>query len=76
MLNLKMPENLPPTSAAAKYHSLRTYNQIQVWKDRTDLTTEEWGWAVKENRILGIHTDHSRLLSVVRCKCNHTEMSH
>ena len=25
------PENLPLRSAATKYHSLRTYHQIQVW---------------------------------------------
>ena len=26
------PQTLPPTSAAAKYHSLRVYFQIQQWK--------------------------------------------
>ena len=25
------PRTLPPTSAAAKYHSLRVYHQIQFW---------------------------------------------
>ena len=46
------PENLPPTSAATRYYSLRTYHQIQVWKDRNDLPAENWGWTVKGNRLL------------------------
>ncbi|MEW8547735.1 MAG: hypothetical protein AB2693_29860 [Candidatus Thiodiazotropha sp.] len=67
------PENLPPTSAATRYHSLRTYHQIQVWKGRNDLLAEDWGWAVKGNRLLAVHTDRppapEKLLKVVRCKC-------
>ena len=51
------PENLPPTSAATKYHSLRTYHEIQVWKGRLYLAQWEWVWAVKGNRLLAIHTD-------------------
>ena len=27
------PQSLPPTSAAGKYHSLRVYYQVMVWKD-------------------------------------------
>ena len=26
------PHNLPPTSVAAKYHSIRVYLQVQLWK--------------------------------------------
>ena len=67
------PENLPPTSAATRYHSLRTYHQIQVWKGRNDLPAEHWGWTVKGSRLLAVHTDKppapERLLKVVRCKC-------
>ena len=39
------PQNLPPTSAAAIYHSLRVYFQVQQWKgvDAT-MSTEEWRW--------------------------------
>ena len=75
------PVNLPPTSAATKYHSPRTYQQIQVWKGRTDLPPEEWGYAVKGNRLLAIHTDKppapDRLLNLVRCKCTaYCQMSH
>ena len=67
------PENLPPTSSATRYHSLRVFHQIQVWKGRNDLPAENWGWAVKGNRLLAVHTDKppapERLLKVVRCKC-------
>ncbi|KAJ8034443.1 hypothetical protein HOLleu_21287 [Holothuria leucospilota] len=31
------PENLPPTSSAAKFHSLHVYHQVQVWKGVTTL---------------------------------------
>ena len=31
------PENLPPTSSAAKYHSLRVYLQVQIWKAESSL---------------------------------------
>ena len=27
------PKNLPPTSAAAKYHSYRVFLQVTEWKD-------------------------------------------
>ena len=29
------PNSLPPTSSAAKYHSLRVYLQVQKWKKHT-----------------------------------------
>ena len=67
------PESVPPTSAATKFNSVRTYHRNQEWKGRTDLAPEVWGWAVKRNRLLAIHTDNppapDRLLSVVKCNC-------
>ena len=67
------PENLPSTSAATKYHSLGTYHQVQIWKGRNDLVAQNWGWAVKGNRLLAVHTDRppapERLLKAFRCKC-------
>ena len=43
-------KNLPPTSAAAHYHSLRIYYQIQQLKgsEKTFKATD-WGWIVKDN---------------------------
>ncbi|KAJ8391936.1 hypothetical protein AAFF_G00084070 [Aldrovandia affinis] len=39
------PQSLPPTSAAAKYHSLRVHYQVQQWKGTVDeLLPQEWGW--------------------------------
>jgi len=36
-------KSLPPTSAAAKFHILRTYIQVQNWKGNTSLSPEDWG---------------------------------
>ena len=33
----------PPTSAAARQHSLRTYLQVQQWLGR-DIPPTGWGW--------------------------------
>ena len=30
------PRTLPPTSAAAMYHSLRVYNHVMYWKGKGD----------------------------------------
>ena len=52
------PQSLPPTSAAAKYHSLRVYLQIKQWKDsENDLLPIEWGWRESEGGLLPVHTD-------------------
>ena len=38
------PKTLPPTSTAAKFHSLHVYYQVQEWKGAGDgLLPEEWG---------------------------------
>ena len=47
------PQTLPPTSAAAKFHSLRVYFQVQQWKGTGDgLLPEEWWWRESEDEIL------------------------
>ena len=68
------PQTLPPTSAAAKYHSLRVYLQIQQWKgSRDDLSPVEWGWKESEGGLTPVHTDlppaPEELLRVIRCNC-------
>ena len=36
--------SLPPTSAAAKFHSLRVYYQVQGWRGHaSDMDLEQWG---------------------------------
>ena len=50
------PRTLPPTSAAAKYHRLRVYHQVQKWGG-VDLPPEEWGWMIVCDRMMPISTD-------------------
>ena len=50
------PENLPPTSSAAKYHSLRVYFQVQIWKGESRLGTHlhphNIGWKAVEGKLV------------------------
>ena len=68
------PQNLPPTSAAATYHSLRVYFQVQQWKgvDAT-MSTEEWGWKSCEGLLVPVITHlppaPEALLHVIGCNC-------
>ena len=66
------PQTLPPTSGAAKYHSLRVYLQIQEWKGSANgLDPTDWEWQECDKGFLPLHTslapapDH--LLQVIRC---------
>ena len=73
------PQTLPPTSAAAKYHSLRVYFQIQEWKDcSAEMQPLEWGWKKSEGKLMPVLTDlppaPDELLKIVRCNC-HTDCS-
>lgn len=69
------PQNLPPTSAAATYHSLHVYFQVQQWKgvDET-ISTEEWGWKSCEGLLVPVVTHlppaPKALLHVIRCNCS------
>ena len=41
------PRTLPPTSAAALYHSLRVFYHGMTWKGkRYSMKPEEWGWHI------------------------------
>jgi len=66
--------SLPPTSNASKYHSMRTYLQVQQWTHSDcNLNPEEWGWCVNDNRLEPRTTDlppaPDALLQVIRCNC-------
>ena len=68
------PQNLPPTSAAAKYHSLRVFLQVKQWQGRDEsMLIENWGWKLCNGQVVPIATDlpaaPERLLRMIRCNC-------
>lgn len=69
------PQSLPPTSAAARYHSQRVYLQVQQWEGEDEgISLEDWGWAVTEGQALPRMTDlpaaPEMLLRMIRCNCS------
>lgn len=64
---------LPPTSAALRFHSLRVFYQIQVWKGSEELRPEDWGWEVVSGMFMPVKTSlppaPESLLNIIRCKC-------
>ena len=63
---------LPPTSAAAEQHSLRTYFQVQTWMDN-DLNPLDWGWEKKNGQYMPIMTTQNpapdELMRLIACNC-------
>lgn len=69
------PERLPPTTAATKYHALRTYYQVMVWSgNEGGMDVRDWGWTVMENTLVPLMSDMdaapSHLLKMVHCNCS------
>lgn len=66
------PECLNPTSAAASYHSLCVYHQVQIWKGQ-ELDPTQWGWHVKNRKLMPVYTSKdpapSNLLKIIKCGC-------
>ena len=64
---------LPPTLAAAKYHSYRTYLTIQGWLGNAGLRATEWGWELTDGLLSPIATDRAaapeRVLNIISCGC-------
>ncbi|CAG2237540.1 unnamed protein product [Mytilus edulis] len=65
---------LPPTSDAAKLHSMRTYYQTQIWiGEGHDLDPNQWGWYTSENKLMPVRCllppAPQKLLKVIRCNC-------
>ncbi|XP_053377818.1 uncharacterized protein LOC123527311 isoform X1 [Mercenaria mercenaria] len=64
---------LPPTSAAAAYHSLRVYLQCRQWMGDSSLRPEDFGWELKDGTYIPIKTDlppaPENLLNIIRCNC-------
>ena len=63
---------LPPTSNAAKYHSLRVFHQISEWMGKS-LDATAYGWRKKDGKFLPVKTDvppaPNYLLEVIHCNC-------
>ena len=67
-------QSLPPTSAAARYHSARDCLQVQQWMERgKNLNPEDWGWLRIQDQLHARTTDQppatENLLKVIRCTC-------
>ena len=63
---------LPPTSAAVKFHSLRSYFQVQEWmhlEHSFDMDSKDWGWEIVQDLMIPVLTDIAaapdELLSVI-----------
>ena len=64
--------SLPPTSAATKQHSFRTYLQIQAWLGN-ELVATEWGWKSENGKLIPVPTDlppaPDKILNMISCNC-------
>lgn len=64
--------SLPPTEAAARQHTLRTYLQVQKWCGN-DCNPVEWGWKAGKDGLLPVTTlapaAPDKLLQLISCKC-------
>ena len=67
-----LPEHLPPTSDAARFHSLRAYHQIQSWKGYK-LPVEDWGFVTKGKyllpKLMSKPPAPANLMKLIKCNC-------
>ena len=65
-------QNLPPTSAAAKYRAYRVYFTVQQWLGRS-LQPTDWGWRCSDGVLVPILSDRpvasNSILNMVSCSC-------
>lgn len=65
------PKSLPPTQAAAKFHSLRVYHQVQTWKG--ELNSEKWDWKVQGETMVPVAPEldfaPAELQKLISCNC-------
>ena len=69
------PKNLPPTSGAARFHSMRVFLQVKQWQGEDgDLSIEGWGWKLRGNKVCPITTElppaPENLLKMIQCNCS------
>ena len=69
-----LSQSLPPTTASARYHSLRVYLQVQQWRGVTILKPVEWGWRLTDDHLVPNMTDlppaPDRILHAIHCGCS------
>ena len=52
------PETIPPTEKSVKHHSLRVYQQIQVWLGNDERVPPcQWGWREHDGKLIPLMTD-------------------
>ncbi|KAK7088764.1 hypothetical protein V1264_022644 [Littorina saxatilis] len=65
---------LPPTSAAARFHSMRVYLQVQEWMGlKVAMDPTDYGWKLEHGILVPVTTDlpaaPADVLKVIRCTC-------
>ena len=64
---------LPPTSAAAAFHSQQVHLQVQTWTSTNSLVPEDWGWELVQDHLQPVKTNLPpapvNLLKTIRCNC-------
>ena len=67
------PQTLPPISAAARYHNMRVYLQVQQWLGVCNMKETDWGCMTTDENLVAVMTDllpaPDELLRVIRCNC-------
>ena len=66
------PERLPSTSAACKFHSLRTYYQVMEWMCHCgEVEANKWEWREEGQKLVPVTTDKNPapdlLLQMIHC---------
>ena len=71
-------QTLLPTSAAARYHNIRVYLQVQQWLAGCNMKETDWGWMTKDENVVTVMTflppAPDELFLVIRCNCTTTMM--
>ena len=66
-----LPHTLRPTSSAARYHGYRVYYQVMEWMGAHRLVPEEWGWILKDQKLLPLTTNKkpapNNILEMIHC---------
>jgi hypothetical protein len=68
-------QSLPPTTNAARFHSLRVYLQCQYWLNKIirEMDPTAWGWTIRKENLFPIEMSQKPapdfLLEIINCNC-------